>query len=417
MRSKQITDTLIILLISILLLVVFSTTETTHTKQSKEVQINGIERDSVKTKTMFGINPDSFLIKEGKIKKGQNLSEILTNFGISYSSIDDLVRNTKYIFDVRKINAGNKYTAFCSLDSLNSLRYFVYEKSLTNYIIYSFDDSISVSKFSKEIKTVRKFVSDTISSSLWNAMANAGANPLLANNLSEIYAWEIDFFGIQEGDHFQIIYDEKYVDSTSLNEFTIHAACFTHYNKEFRAFEFVQDSVRSFYDEKGNSLRKAFLKAPLRFSRISSRFSNSRYHPVLKIRRPHHGIDYAAPTGTPVHSIGDGVVIKKGYQKKGGGRYVKIKHNSVYTTTYMHFSKFAKGIKVGSTVSQGQTIGYVGQSGLATGPHLDFRVYKNGTAIDPLKLESPPVEPVKEENKPAFEKEVNYWITEFEKYQ
>ncbi len=414
MKSKQITDTIIILGITIILLLIMFFSDTSSIKKQKTaISESEITKETKEIKTLFGLNPDSFLIKNGKVKKGQNLSEILTSFKLNYSDIDNLVKNTKSTFDVRKINAGNKYTAFCSPDSSNNLEYFVYEKSPINYIVYSFNDSVSVSQYTKEIESIRKYVSDTIKSSLWNAMSDAGANPLLANDLSEIYAWAIDFFGIQKGDLFKIIYDEKYVDSTSLNEFVIHAACFTHYNKDYWAFEFEQDSLRSFYDENGNSLRKAFLKAPLRFSRISSRFSNSRYHPVLKIRRPHHGVDYAAPTGTPVHSIGDGIVIKKGYQKRGGGRYVKVKHNSVYTTSYMHFSKFAKGIKVGTAVSQGQTIGYVGQSGLATGPHLDFRVYKNGTAIDPLKLESPPVEPVKQENKSRFEKDVEYWTNKF----
>ncbi len=170
---------------------------------------------------------------------------------------------------------------------------------------------------------------------------------------------------------------------------------------DFWAIPFVQDSTRDFFDDQGKSLRKAFLKAPLRYSRISSRFSNSRYHPILKIRRPHHGVDYAAPTGTPVHAIGDGLVISKGYNG-GGGNAVKIKHNGVYTTSYMHLHGYARGLHRGSYVKQGEVIGYVGSTGLATGPHLDFRVYKNGMAIDPLKMEAPPVEPVKEDNMTAF---------------
>ena len=169
------------------------------------------------------------------------------------------------------------------------------------------------------------------------------------------------------------------------------------------AFAFTEDGKKGYFDEEGKSLQRAFLKSPLRFSRISSRFSNRRFHPVLKRYRPHHGIDYAAPTGTPVHSIGDGTVIKKGYQKRGGGRYVKIRHNSVYRTTYMHFSRFARGIKKGVRVKQGQTIGYVGATGLATGPHLDFRVHKNGSPINPLRMKSPPIAPVKESNKAEFE--------------
>jgi murein DD-endopeptidase MepM/ murein hydrolase activator NlpD len=199
-----------------------------------------------------------------------------------------------------------------------------------------------------------------------------------------------------------VIYEESFVDSQSIGIDKVLGAWIYHNQNEFWAIPFIQDSVRSFFDEEGNSLRKAFLKAPLRFSRISSGFSNSRYHPVLKIRRPHHGIDYAAASGTPVHSVGDGVITKRGYQKNGGGNYVKIKHNSVYSTTYMHLSRFGKGIKQGVYVKQGDVIGYVGATGLATGPHLDFRFYKNGSPVNPLKVEAPPVEPVHEENKSTY---------------
>jgi len=167
--------------------------------------------------------------------------------------------------------------------------------------------------------------------------------------------------------------------------------------------------VRSFFDDKGQSLRKAFLKAPLKFSRISSRFSNSRMHPILKIRRAHHGVDYAAPVGTPVYSIGDGVIIQTSHSG-GAGNMIKIKHNSVYSTAYLHLKNFAKGIKQGVYVKQGDVIGYVGSSGLSTGPHLDFRFYKNGNPVDPLKVEAPPVEPVKEENIVDFEVRKNFVI-------
>ena len=215
----------------------------------------------------------------------------------------------------------------------------------------------------------------------------------------------IDFFGIEQGDNFKVIYTERYVGDTPIGIERIEAAFFTHHGKSFYAFYFEQDSTSSYFDLEGNSLRKTFLKAPLKFSRISSRFTHSRMHPVLKIRRPHHGIDYAAPTGTPVYAIGDGRIIAKGWDKKGGGNYVKIRHNSVYTTVYMHLNKFAKGLKNGDMVKQGDQIGTVGKTGLATGPHLDFRVYMNNQPIDPLKVEAPPVEPVSNDNIQEF---INY---------
>ena len=181
----------------------------------------------------------------------------------------------------------------------------------------------------------------------------------------------------------------------------IHGAWFKHNGMEFWAIPFIQDGKRSYFDEAGNSLRKAFLKAPLRYSRISSGFSHSRLHPILKISRPHHGIDYAAPVGTPVLTVGDGFVNETGYSK-GAGYYVKIKHNSVYATSYLHLSRFGKGVKKGAYVKQGDIIGYVGSTGLSTGPHLDFRFYKNGSAVNPLKVEAPPVEPISEKNSTLF---------------
>jgi len=221
--------------------------------------------------------------------------------------------------------------------------------------------------------------------------------------LSDIYAWQIDFFDVKEGDSFRLIYDEAWIDDTTFVDIvSIEGAIFTHRGQEFMAVPFTQDSTREYFDAEGNSLRKAFLKAPLDFFRISSKFSNARFHPVLKRYRPHHGVDYAAPTGTPVKTVGDGVVIEKGYQRSGGGNYLKIRHNSAYTTTYMHLSRFAKGIRKGSNVKQGDVIGYVGSTGLSTGPHLDYRVYKNNQPVNPLKMEVPPSHPVKPELMDSF---------------
>lgn len=234
-------------------------------------------------------------------------------------------------------------------------------------------------------------------------MIDNDLHPMLAIELSEIYAWSIDFFGLQKGDSFKVIYEEEYIDTISNGIKHILAASFSHAGSEIYAIPLIQDGEESYYDLEGNSLRKAFLKAPLRFSRISSRYSNSRLHPILRIRRPHHGVDYAAPAGTPVHAIGDGRVIMREYQG-GAGRIVKIRHNSVYTTAYMHLRAYGKGITVGKYVKQGDIIGYVGSTGLSTGPHLDFRFYKNGHAVDPLKVKAPPVLPVSEDNIEKFDK-------------
>lgn len=351
----------------------------------------------------FNLPVDSFEIVRGKVKRNEFLADILLGLNFSYNEIDRFVKNCGNVLNVRKIRPGQKYTMFYSPDSLQTKKYFVLETSLKDYILCHLSDSMYAEKLEKEVLLEHKQVKGSIESSLWEAMNKSGANPLLAIELSEIYAWTIDFFGIQKQDSFEVIYDEAYVDSVSIGIETVYCSRFKHMGADYYAFRFMQDSIWDYFDEDGASLRKAFLKAPLRYSRISSRFSNSRLHPVLKIRRPHHGIDYAAPTGTPVHAIGDGVIIKRAYQRAGGGNYLKIKHNSVYTSVYMHLSKFGKGMAQGKKVKQGDVIGYVGSTGLATGPHLDFRIFKNGKAVDPLSVKSPPVDPVKPEYKEEFE--------------
>ncbi len=352
---------------------------------------------------MFGLPVDSFVIENNNVKRNEFLASILLRYNIPYKQIDMLASKSKDSFDVRKIKVGNPYYVFLDNDTLHKPRYFVYEIDKINYVVYQLNDSLKITMGQKEVRKVKKIASGIITSSLWNAMTDNGASPVLALELSDIYAWTVDFFGIEKGDYYKVMYTEDYVDSLSVGISSIEGALFHHRGDDYYAFHFQEDSATyNYFDEKGKSLRKAFLKAPLKFSRISSRFSHSRYHPVLKIRRPHHGVDYAAPKGTHVFSIGDGRVIAKGYQAKGGGNYLKIKHNSVYTTVYMHLNGFAKGMSKGTKVTQGQLIGYVGATGLATGPHLDFRVFKNGKAIDPLKVKAPPVAPVKKEDMKRF---------------
>jgi len=344
----------------------------------------------------FGLPVDSFHVEKASVERNQNLSDILLEQGVSFQSIAEIAQKSRSVFDVRKIKQGNNYFFFCTPDSAREACYFIYEIDPIEYVVYQLKDSIQVYKGEKPVTKEIKTASGVISSSLWNTMMDNNMSPMLTIELSEIYAWTIDFFGIQKGDKFRIIYEESFVDSIPVGINAIYACQFEHMNENFFAFQFEQDNTLSYYNEKGESLKKAFLKAPLKFSRISSHFTKSRFHPVLKISRPHLGIDYAAPTGTPVMSIGDGVVTKKGYQAAGGGNYLYIKHNSVYTTCYMHLHNFAKGVAPGSRIRQGQVIGYVGKTGLATGPHLDFRVFRNGSPMDPLKVEAPPVEPVKE---------------------
>jgi murein DD-endopeptidase MepM/ murein hydrolase activator NlpD len=241
-------------------------------------------------------------------------------------------------------------------------------------------------------------------------MKENGTDPNLANELSEIFAWTVDFFGIQKGDSYKIIYEQLRVDGEVIGIGEVHSAILNHMGQIHYAFLFGIGDQSDYYDENGGSMMRTFLKAPLRFRRISSRFSYSRYHPVLKVRRPHTGVDYAASAGTPVYTVGDGMVIQKGWDSKGGGNFVKIKHNGTYTTVYMHLSGFARGLKTGQYVKQGDLIGYVGSTGLATGPHLDFRFYRNGKPIDPLKVKSPPAEPVDSTYLETFIKVRDIWM-------
>lgn len=350
----------------------------------------------------YGIPVDSFFLESGIIKRNQNLGDLLAQYDISAKKVDELVKAARDVFDLRKIRYGKPYRAYLSKDTLMQLEYFIYEHSPVDYLKFVFNDSVQVIKAAKETWARQREVGVTIESSLWEAMKELDINPIMAVELSEIYAWTIDFFGLQKGDQFKVIFDEIMVDSQRIGTGKIHGAWFRHMEQEIYAIPFVQDSVESYFDQEGNSLRRALLKAPLRYSRISSRYSHSRLHPILKIRRPHHGVDYSAPVGTPVISVGDGKVIRRSYDN-ANGNIIKIRHNSVYTTAYLHLSRFGQGIAVGSLVKQGDVIGYVGNTGLSTGPHLDYRVYKNGYAVDPLKIEAPPIEPVYEENQATFD--------------
>ena len=352
----------------------------------------------------YGICVDSLALNHYKIERGSYLSSILMDLGFTGGDVQQIIDTISPLYPPSKLQIGSTYAAITTPDTTSTIQYLVFEKSKTDYVVVDFcNDSLKVHQSTKPVTIQRRYAEGTITSSLWNAIIESGSSPMLALKMSDLYAWQVDFFDTKQGDSFRLIYDEAWIDDTTfLDIASIEGAVFNHQGRKFIAVPFEQDSTREYFDEEGNSLRKQFLKAPLDFFRISSRFSNARYHPVLKHYRPHHGVDYAAPTGTPVKTVGDGVVIAKGYQRGGGGNYLKVKHNSVYTTTYMHLSRFAKGIQKGSSVKQGEVIGYVGATGLATGPHLDYRVHKNNQPINPLTMEAPPSYPVKPELLDSF---------------
>ncbi len=403
MKIKNIFVILIIFL-SILFVGTYKFSESRSIVSNSRIYTSEINENIIyqNIKKEFGITEDSFNIITAKIRRNENLAGILSSY-IDNSKLNKIIAETGKVFDLRQIKAGKQYKIYFTKDSVKSINYFVYKHSPIEYLKIDLSDKVCVIYGKKEVVNTRKTCKGTIKSSLWNTMLDNNLNPMLANRLADIYAWSIDFFGLEKNDSFKVIYNEQSVDSVSIGIGEIYVACFTHKGDEYYAFEFMQDSILSYYDRYGKSLQKQFLKAPLKFSRISSKFSRRRFHPILKIYRPHSGVDYAAPRGTPIHAIGDGVIIKKSFTK-GAGNYLKIKHNGIYVTAYNHISKFAKGIKKGKKVKQGDVIAYVGSTGYATGPHLDFRFYKNGRAVDPLKIKSPPVKPVEEKNKKEFEK-------------
>lgn len=396
-----------ILLLVLLIAVCYSC----HHKGSDGYQGEAVDTVVMAEPTCFyGICIDSMFVEEGQIQQGQYLSTLFASKGISPRVTEHIARNHKDVFDVSKIRTGNRYYFLNTNDTLERPLFWIYEIDRRNYALFSLTDSLTAWRFQKEMEVRMARTSGVINSSLWNAVIENGGDASLAVHLSDAYAWTIDFFGIQKGDSFDAVYDRQYIDDQPVGMGEVIFCNFVHCGDTIRAIAYEQDGQLGFYNEKGENLRKAFLKAPLNYRRISSTFSNSRYHPVLKIYRPHHGVDYAAPAGTPVSSIGDGVVIKKAYEAGGAGYYLKIKHNATYTTSYMHLKGYAQGIAEGVRVKQGQVIGYVGSTGVSTGPHLDFRVFKDGTPIDPLKLESPPADPIKQSDMEQFLKVARYWI-------
>ncbi len=359
-----------------------------------------VEVDDEPENIDFGINLDSFQVTKSKIKPNEFLANILLPHHINYVTIDALAKKSKDIFDVRKMVAGKNYTVLASKDSLKKAKYFIYQPNAIDYIVYDLRDSINIYKGEKEVETIEKSAAGIINSSLYLSLQESNASPALAVRLSEVFAWSIDFYRIQKGDWFKVIFEEKFVDGESIGIGEIKAVEFNHYDKPFYAFHFSQGEKDDYFDEKAESLRKAFLKSPLKFSRLSSRYTMRRFHPVQKRWKAHLGTDYAAPTGTPIMSTGDGIVIES-KRKRANGNYVKVKHNSVYTTQYLHMSK--RNAKVGQHVKQGDIIGYVGSTGLATGPHVCYRFWKNGKQVDHLRQDFPSAEPVMEDNKDEFE--------------
>ncbi|MEZ4829442.1 MAG: peptidoglycan DD-metalloendopeptidase family protein [Bacteroidia bacterium] len=359
------------------------------------------EIQPISPKLLYGIPIDSMVVVNQVIQANENLSEILARYNVPATTVFKIASLPREIFDVRRLLVNKSYTIIHQDDSLQTASSFIYYPNAIDYVVIHLNDSVKVETGQHVVDTVEHVLSGTISSSLYQAVIDEGGSPGLVSELADVYAWAIDFFGLQQGDCFKMIYTTLEVNGEEAGFGKIESASFHHASREYLAYGYDQGDGFEYFDEEGNSLRKTFLKAPLKYSRISSHFSYNRFHPVLKIRRPHLGVDYAAPVGTPVVAVGDGVVISAGYNG-GAGKMVKVRHNSNYTTAYLHLSRFGDGVREGSSVRQGEVIGYVGSTGISTGPHLDFRFYKNGVPVDPLQVDPPSANPICESLREDF---------------
>lgn len=352
----------------------------------------------------FGFTLNDYNVKTGKVKRGDSFGTILENNNLYYPQIYNIVQKVKKVYDIRKINIGKPYTILSSKDSLNTPQVFIYQPNLIDYVVVSLTDSLWAEKRSKAVELKEFEARGVISSSLSETMEKQKLSPLLTNELSEIYAWTIDFFRLEKGDNFKIIYTAKFVDdSISVGLNRIHSAYFEHRGKPFYAIEFETDSKRGifeYFDENGKNLRRAFLRSPVQFSRVSSRYNLKRRIAYYGYRiRPHKGTDFAAAVGTPIRATASGTVTKSSYTRSNGN-YVKIKHNSTYSTQYLHMDK--RGVKVGQFVKQGDYIGTVGMTGNTSGPHVCYRFWKNGRQVDPLKQKLPEAKPISKELKERY---------------
>ena len=362
-----------------------------------------IEIKKEKVIKQFGYTLNNYTVVRDTVKRGDSFGTILENNNLFYPQIFNIVQKVKQVFDIRKINIGKPYTILFSKDSLKTPKIFIYQPNPIEYVLVSLTDSLWAEKKAKAVKLVEFEAEGTIESSLSETMEEKKLSPLLSNELSEIYAWTIDFFRLEKGDNFKIIYTAKYVDDSiyvGLNR--IHSAYFEHRKKPYYAIEFETDPKRGifeYFDEKGKNLRRAFLRSPVQFSRISSRYNLKRKIAYYGRVRPHLGTDFAAPINTPIRTTASGTVVKSGYTR-GNGNYVTIKHNATYSTQYLHMKK--RGVKKGQFVKQGDYIGTVGMTGNTSGPHVCYRFWKNGKQVDPLRQKLPEAKPISQDLKEKY---------------
>jgi len=361
----------------------------------------------------YGFALDTFQVEKDTIRNGDFLGTILAKRGISYQDIQTLVNNADSIFKVNQLRVNKPFLVLSDSEEEEKADYFIYEPNVYEYYVFDLNN-LSARKEKRPIETRSTTIAGVINSSLWSAMAENNASPDLFAKMEDALQWSVDFYRVQQGDEFKLVYDQNYIDGKKVGAGLVHAAMYKTERRTHHAIYFdSNDEMEGYYDLEGRPLNKGFLKSPVKSSRISSRFNMRRFHPILKRVKPHLGTDYAAPYGTPILAVGSGTVVRKGYTK-GNGNFVKIKHDDTYETQYLHMQKFASGVNLGTFVTQGEVIGYVGSTGLATGPHVCFRFWKKGKQVNHLGLSFPPPEPLSEEVLPLFYKNRDVFMDQLE---
>lgn len=389
---KYLLSGIVLIVLLILLIFSFSTDETENTPELITLE-NVNEIEPIPPTDSFGFMLNGYTYIDDRVQRNESLYLILRGHDVSPQQIYQIQQNSGNVANLSRLMPGQRYRIYYKDDKAVS---FVWRQTNTQYVTINWEDDVAVERGRLPLTKKLKQSAGVISSSLYEAILENGASTYLGSELADIFAWEIDFFALRKGDHYKVIYKELYAEGEFVGIGDIKAAEFQHRGSKYKAYHFENSDRRGYFDENGNSLQKELLKAPFRYNqRVSSGFSTNRFHPILKRNRPHYGTDYAAAPGTPILAVGDGTVIEA--QRRGGnGNIVQIQHNNKYKTSYLHLRGFAPGIRAGVKVEQGQVIGYVGSTGLATGPHLCYRLYIDGKPVNSVTADLPASESLEE---------------------
>jgi len=383
-------------LILIILIAVFSCN-----KSEKKISPSLVKLEPAEE--LFGFKLKDFNVYHDTIQSGDTFGNIIDSQNLEGKQVYDIVDKVRDSFDVRSIRIGKAFTLLRSKDRLKKLEVLIYQPDRGSYYVIDFRDSVSVFKKIRPVTFKDRTIAGSLDGSLSEALSKKGVDIALTNQLTKVYAWSIDFFKLQKGDQFGITFTERFIDDTIYDGVeNLKASFFEYKGKKIYAFPFAQDQASGkldYYDDEGKALKNFFLKAPLKYVNITSHFTKNRYHPVQLIWKAHKGTDYAAPTGTPIMTTAAGIVEQTGYTA-GNGNFVKVKHDRTYSTQYLHMSKIL--VRKGQRVAQGAIIGRVGSTGLATGPHVCYRFWKNGVQVDALKLKLPNSQPMVKQNLPRY---------------